>query len=496
MKSLFFERLWTIIHCMKINIIKLRIILWHFLAVVVVFFIYMAIVPSGHIAYTYDFEKDNFFISKLGPNDRLGELNSGFQKVIGDPVYFSLFTPRVFNEAKLSIKYKNNNPELNSIIEAGILVDNTIWRHKLYPIENSIIDTFSENWHLIEDDEVSLFIDTSRASSSYSSVSDFLINPPALEEIATYNYDLNIDYSMKEYASSTVGYSIDTKLRGPYQFFTYIDNEDLFFEFTFSDLNKNKDSDEIYLHLYYQDQLIDSRFLEDDGIKDDNAEILDSRSLSFELLNMPSGVYKIELRATDDIISEKIETKQNKISFLNKIWISDFGENDLSVFTDSSMVHFQTINPASLQNILFATSSLALNETYRQFSQELEGSSTEIIFEKDDIILAGNGVFSFDGNSLFNPRVKKIDSNFKLDQSGVKYILANYRKPEKDDEYFRKELNFDLRGAYRENSKYNFLISIPGLKADDDINDTIEISEIKIDLYGVDLITKLKSLLK
>ncbi len=481
---------------MKINIIKIRIILWHFLAIAIVFFIYMAIVPSGNISYIYDFESNDFFISKLSPEERLGEIEGGYQRIIGDPVYFSLFTPRSFNEANINIKYKNNNPDLNPIIEAGLLVDNTIWRHKLLPVENSLIDSIYEEWQMVEGDEVSLFIDTSRASSSYSSVLDFLSKPPSANEIAVYNYDPDIEFFMEDYSSSTDEYIIDAKLRGAYQFFTYIDSEDLFFDFTFSDLNKNKDRDEIHLNLYYQDQLIDSKFLEDDGIINDNGDFSESRNLSFELTNMPTGAYKIELRAGDDIVTERIKTRQNKIAFLNKIWISNFGKKDFSIFTDSSIAHFQTINPGSLQNIVFASSTLELGETYRQFSKELNGTSTEIIFEKGDIILAGNGVFSFAEDFLFNPRIKKVDSSFSLTQSGVKYILASYKKPEKEGDYFRKNISFDLSGAYRENSRYGFLISVPGLKADDDIDDFVEISEIKIDLDGLSLMEKIKLLIK
>lgn len=479
---------------MNNNILKLRIILWHILVIIVLFFVYMAIVPSGHISYVCDMQDDNPFISSISPKDRIGETNNNGQKIIGDPVYFSLETPRTFSEANLEIKFKNNNPEENPIIEAGVLVDKTIWRYKLSPLDNYFLDNLYNQWDYSEKGNLVLFTNPAIASSTFYSVDDFLANPPRMDEIATYNYDLKTDYILDNYSSSTKIISLDKKLRGPFQVLTYIDNEDFYFDFTFSDLNKNKDSDEINLNLYYEDQLVDSKHLDDDGIVNDLGKIRPSRNIGFELANMPQGVYKIELRVNEDIVTEKIQSKQNKISFLNKIWLEDASAINLPIFTDSNVIFAQTTNPASLQEIKFASSSLDIENTYRQYSANLEATSTEILIQKGDVILAGNGVFSFDQQSLFDPKIKKIDSSFKLPNSGINYILADYKKPQKEGEYFVSGIKVDLSGAYRENSKYSFLISIPGLRADDDIDDSVEIDSIRVDLQGTDLIGKIKSL--
>ena len=476
------------------NVVKIRIFLWHVLTAFVLFFVYMAVVPSGHISYIYDFKKDNSFISSLSPQGRVELIKEDSQKIIGDPVYFSLQTSRKFNEVVLRLKYKNNNPEINPIIEAGVLVDKTVWRYKLEPIDNYFLNYIYEQWDIFESESVSLFVNPNISSSTYDSLDSFLASPPATNEIATYNYDLDIDYALDNYASSSELNVFETDLRGPYQIFTYIETEDIYFDFTFFDLNKNKDADEININLYYHDQLIDSGHLDDDGISEDSGEVLGSRSVRFDLANMPSGVYKIELRVGDDIITDVIKTKQSKLSFLNKIWIADESISDYSIFTDSNIVHVQTSNPASIQEIKFASSTLNLEETFKQFSKELVASTTELIFEKGDIILAGNGVFSFDLESLLNPALRKIDLSFDLEDSGINYILAKYKKPEKLGDYYTREVKFDLSAAYREDSKYSFLISIPGLRADDEVGDYIEIDEIKIDLYGTDLVNKIKSL--
>jgi len=60
--------------------------------------------------------------------------------------------------------------------------------------------------------------------------------------------------------------------------------------------------------------------------------------------------------------------------------------------------------------------------------------------------------------------------------------LAKYESPQEEDGWKINSAEFNLDQAYQEKGKYSFLISIPGLKADDDINDGLEIGDIRVDL--------------
>jgi len=73
-------------------------------------------------------------------------------------------------------------------------------------------------------------------------------------------------------------------------------------------------------------------------------------------------------------------------------------------------------------------------------------------------------------------------------------MLARYQRPPEVGEWRTASAEFDLRHTYQENGQYSFLISIPGLRADDEISDGIEISEIKVELLGKNLIEKIKEL--
>jgi len=481
------------------NIIKFRICLWLSLAAVVGWLLYMGIVPSGQITYIKDFTGDNYFIKKLTPEERVGDMIDGGQKIIGDPVYFALRTPRRFNKAKLILKYRKQEAELPigssasmiPIIEAGVLVDKTIWRYDLQPIENRIIDQLALVWDVINENGVMLL----QKEKKFNSINEFLNNLPDREEIALYNYDLKTDYFLPDYASSSDKRIIDFALRGSFEFYTYIKEEDLDFIFNFVDLNQNRDSDPIDLFLYYGGQLLDSRHLDDNDLAIDNGEVSDRGEIKIKLGSLPEGVYKIELKVNDDIVTKKIITKQNKLAFINKIWLVN-GDKNISLYSDSNVLQAKIINPGSLQTIKAGKKELAINETYKQCSLEVAIGTYEIKVAKGDIILAGDGVFSFSQDDLFNPQFKKVTLGLDINQEGINYVLAEYNIPKTEEEWKIAQAEFDLTRAYREFKKYNIILAIPGLRVDDDIKNFIEVDEIKVELKGTTLLEKISKMIK
>jgi hypothetical protein len=476
---------------MKFSIIKLRIVLWSLLGLTVLWLLYMGIVPSGKITYVQDFSGDNYFIKKLTPAERMDAGTKTNSNIIGDPVYFSLRTPRRFNSANVEIKYKNNS-EL-PIIETGVLMDKVVWRYAVMPIENKIIDGLAGKWSAIKSGETILL----QREKKYNSVDEFLKSLPAREQIALYNYDLQSEFLLPNYQTSNKEMIISNSLRGPYQFYTYIKNENLDFNFSLVDLNANKDSDPVDINVYYNNQLISSKHLDDDGVVGEVNKISDEKNLELKLNNLPEGVYKIEVKTNDDIITKKIITKQSKLAFINSLRLADANKNDLVVYSDSNQISAQTINPAKLQTILIDGKNLDLKETYKQFDLVSASSSVkEIKLAKDDVMLSGDGVFSFSKEAILNPSFKKINYKTDLDSLGINYVLANYQSPKQSGDWKIARAKIDLSNAYREFNKYSFMIAIPGLKADDGINDNIEISEIKIDLEGTSLWEKIGKYLK
>lgn len=469
-----------------------RVIFFTIFIFILSFFAYNAITPGGIKTYCQDFSKKNYFIDKLTPRERVAMGNKRLDNVlIGNPVYFSLRSLRSFDNATLNLKYKN--PDDLPLIEAGVLMDKTIWRYDLKGVENRLLEQLRYVWDTQIGDDLILL----QREKNYESVEEFLKDLPASNKIALYNYDLDVEYFLSDYKKNNkkiVDHPIPS-IRGDYQIFTYIKDEKLYFEFEFLDLNKNKDKDPIDMHLYYNNALIDSIHFDDDGIQTDSADVTEPRFGKFELENLPEGVYKIELRVNDDIVTKNIKTAQSKISFLNKVGFHREGEGGFKLYTDSKKVQVKTVYPDSLQNIRSGDVKMLINETYTQFEMDMPKISTgtkyhEIFFEKDGVIVTGDGVFSFSSDELINPKFKKADHNLDVNGGEVDYILAKYDYVKKDKEVRMASVVFDIKNAYRDvyehqfgdTGIYGFLISVPDLKPED--KKQLIIEEICIKLVG------------
>ncbi|MFH1744664.1 MAG: hypothetical protein ABH881_00670 [bacterium] len=455
----------------------------------------MKIVPFGKMVYVNDFKGDNYFIRKLTPAERVLEIKDGMQKIIGDPIYFSLFTPRKFDQAVLSIKYKTFGDELKfKTIEVGALVDNKLWRYNLRPLENFVIDKFIKEWDATRDGDIILLQRPNLIGKKYETVDAFLQDLPEVSKIALYNYELKREYILSDYApQNELKKVLPNTLRGAYQFYTYIKDEDLYFKFNFFDLNKNKDADEIDVFLYYNNELLEIKHLDDDGIVIDNNRSSAPRDLEISLKNLPEGSYKIEFRANDDIITNEIITSQQKISFENNLWFYENGRKNITLYTDSNKIWAKVVSPQGLQKITAGANEIIISETYKQFETALSGTSMtlkKLNLQKDGIIISGNGNFIFRESQFINSKIKKV-SEFGVNEEGVDYILANYQSPREEGEWKIANVELDISAAYRENGNYGFLISLPGLKADDKIMDGIEIDWIKIELRGKNLYDKI-----
>jgi len=78
----------------------------------------------------------------------------------------------------------------------------------------------------------------------------------------------------------------------------------------------------------------------------------------------------------------------------------------------------------------------------------------------------------------------------------IDYIITSYLPDNSPDSWKTKTIEFDLKNTYRYEGAYGFIISIPGLLSDDDIEDSVEVEEIEIKLTGTTLWNKINRILK
>jgi len=487
---------------------RLRLILLIFWLILAGLIVWLKVVPLGHVTYIKSYPaKFNIlggkgFIDNLTPVDRVS-IYPGQQAVItGDPVYFSVFTPRTFSEAKVTVTYQDNLSIATPIIEAGVLVDNVIWRYQLAPLENKLLDTGFKDWYKIQSGSTLLL----QKNNNFTKLADFLDNLKA--KPATICKDGNLKTCLVLYNTESLNSylpvtnnlekipdfkAINIPLQGAHQFYFLAKaDQALKFDFDFADLNLDKKSDPVVISVYKGNDKIYSTTILDNFGGDGLGQVRNfSVPLVYPTLSSSTDLYKLEIKAGEDIVIKKINKAPSALNVISKLHPVTVTDLPLSFWTDSSFIKVTTNNPASVQTLSFGSKSFLLTAAYQQFefSNNTKGLK-EVILNHDDVILETDGIFSFSPTSFFNPEFKKLDQHFVLSDD-AQYILANYETPKNLTGNLKQALvTLNTQAAYRENGKYSFMISVPGLSLVKSGNMTI--SEIKVEFSGRTLWDKIK----
>ena len=466
---------------------KFRIFLYSFLFFAIVGLAFFYFAPFGKITYRHDFSRQYFlgkgFFYKFGPSERVID-----NKIIGDPVYFYLNSPRNFSQAKLTMKYKispqvlENNDFIN--IEAGVLVDKENWRYNLKPIFNNVLLNLSGDQNI----QISNGLFFYQKNNNFKNYQDFLDNND-FSSTVFYNYNLNYQYFLPNYQPNNSEQNlIIENIRGSYSFYTYVKNENLDINFDFLDLGKNSQNDikKLSILVYFQDELI---FSESGIFSDDN-----SLNYLLSLPGLPEGSYKVEIKADDQVLTKKIDTKLNKLSFINRVWF-DQKNNGFEIFSNKNNFRVKALESSCLGEIEINNKIFLIDKIFQQFNIEISKEKknleplTKINSDSCGFLIENNGLFSFSENSFLDPTLNKLDQYTNIEN--INFILADFSLPQKINDYYVSEININLERAVKEKDGYSFIISAPFLKNITE-DQYIEIKEIKIELVGKNLFTKIK----
>lgn len=484
---------------------RLRLFFALILAVVLSFFIYWKIVPTGRVTYDLKWPRGlasgRGFIYDFRPALRLATSSSDQLTVIADPVYFSLFTPRAFDQATVTINYINHLASDTPIIELGVLKDPVAGSYDLEPLQNEILDDYEGKWRVLSaaDNKVVL-----ESSPTYDSAAAFLkdLNAGTLKDcptgparcLALYNYLFTPPFSRP--AGPVIAPLVVTQaLRGSHQFYWYLPAGAWYLNFDLADQNQIIGADPVTVNLWQGSRLIAAKSLSDATAAPDGR--VETRSLALNGTVKAAGVYKVEIKTTDDVIIDRLGASSDQLAFIGRIWPVG-SSTPLAWFTDSPVLQAETSNAASLGPVKFGDQSFALNQTYQQFSwrksgagasADAAGAANMINLPHNDIILSNNGIFSLSALTLINPNPLRVDRYF-TDRGAVKYILADYRAPQTVNGLITATATFNLREAVRENGKYTFVLSVPGLMIGS--GTSLEIKEISVSLQGKTLWQKIR----
>lgn len=412
----------------------------------------------------FDFSRPSGWISFLKPRGRVSEIKEEagkfYQSIVGEPIYIESNIPlSFFKKAEIVLNYKN--PE-QDILELGLVTKNG---YDLRPLQNKVLDDLS--WPKICADGVCLW----QKEKKYESIGDFMENQPAAEKIGVYYYELGRPYRLPDYKPSERYQSFNYSLRGAHQFYTYIKDEDLDFMFTFEDMNRSVGADEVEVNLYNEENnLVKNWIMTDDGNSEANEVVVTPRQLKLNIGDLSEGVYRLEISASDDIFLRDIQTRQKYLSFIGEIYLGDninstvTSQKDATLFGNSREVAAVTTHDEGRQTLSFTGENLFIEKTHIQYYYKNSAGNFSVRVPVSDILLQGDGLWSFSEKNFFDPRQRRVADSRDLE--GLNFVIARYQPLASNSEWQTRGASFNLYNARKEKGKVRFIISAPGLTAD------------------------------
>lgn len=426
----------------------------------------IAIVPSGVFVVERTVNERSPYLDRLLPDARVEtpyqEADGDWiQKIVGDPVFFFVHPQRSFDSVKTEVRFKNTNVP---IIEFGVLADKTTGAYTLEPLQNLIID--NSDWFRLEKDDIVLL----QRNKKFASFDAFLAAPPKRAEIASYHYDWAAPYRLNDYQPSNEVVSTVINLRGTHEFYTYIKNETLSFQFGLIDLNCQIGEDVVNLVVVNEvGQVVVEESLADDSNANGNCFSSGLRTMGITAADLPEGVYKIQMKAGRDIVFKFIFTNQQKITFLNQLWLAEGGESGANFLTEGKNLKFVTRLAAGTQtlNVGGETVEIAAPFVEYQHAPTAAGLVAVTAPRANDLLVRANGHFAFLPSQYFNPDLFRLTAETDLDRLGINYIIAEYAPPRQDGEWLAATAILDTSNVSFDEKTWKFVISAPTAGQDD-----------------------------
>jgi hypothetical protein len=451
----------------------MRLFRWLFqfiiIAIPVCLFVWLLMIdiaPSGERAVSWRVDEPTPFIDRLLPDQRILEgqetpEGAPYMSIIEEPVYFGMHLPyTTFDEMEVTLMFANAD---QPIVELGSLVDIQSQAYELQPLHNQIIDAL--DWGITQQDDVFLY----QRVKSYTTIDDFVSDPPERSSIAVYHADFEAPYREVDYRPFGSSQTFDVSLRGYHKYVTYIKDETFDLAVSWMDMNRTTGADEGVVRLRNEDdEVVYEHFFEDDDNRTENQVSSDGYARIVQE-GLPEGVYSVELSGTSDIFWRAITTTQRYVTFENKIYLGDdvghLAEPRATTFyTNAKHLTVQTLHANATQRLTIGSEDISVDETHVKLFHDVEDLGVVQGYSPvGDIEIYGDGKFAFSESALFDPDPVAMNAYTNVDVQGIDYVLTTYESPEIDGEWIVASGVFDL-ALLRGQEEVKMTISVPAVQ--------------------------------
>ncbi|MBI2415378.1 MAG: hypothetical protein HYV33_01810 [Candidatus Kerfeldbacteria bacterium] len=431
---------------------------------------------NGEFRAAYYFDTTANVISQFTPRGRAldreqnAENGEYYQRLIGEPVYFSINLPSAYPQADVTLEYQNPH---QPVVQLGLRLsdDDTVWAFDFKPLENKFID--NSTWERLEDDQYIVL----QRTPTYTSVTDFLTHPPVNAGVGTFLTTIEFPFVDLDYHAQPGSTVIDQPLRGAHTMMVYVQDEPLQVGWTYRDINFAAGPDPLTVAVRHLGEDIWLNTYQEDGDEGITGTASPVRSDELTLTDLPEGVYEVSFSGSDDIFFTEIVTSQHRVVFKNKLHLAGAAEyttvlpdivtTPATVYTRSNYVTMNAKHPGGLGEVQFYDGPLVVakaNSLYL-WRNPIAGFETTVAVPHNDMELTNDSFFSFSKDTWFDPQFgfQPLNQYTRLEQ--LNYIItARYAQPERIRSWTTATASFDVTQAHRADATtLDFIISAPGL---------------------------------
>ena len=121
------------------SILLIRTIGIFLILIIVVIFLILKVVPSGRETYIKDYNQTfslgKGFVNNFTPVEEV-DTAGDLPRIVGEPVYFSVFTPRTFSKVKMKINYRASDFNRLDEMKAGVLINPSTFFYDLKDLKD------------------------------------------------------------------------------------------------------------------------------------------------------------------------------------------------------------------------------------------------------------------------------------------------------------------------------------------------------------------------
>lgn len=345
------------------------------------------------------------------------------------------------------------------------------------------------NWGNIQEKGLTLW----QRNKDFISIEDFIQNPPENRKIALYMVNPDKLLSVKPIKEKGKNRTIiPNPLRGNHSLYIMVTQKPLEIKIAKQDSNAYDGPDKLKIMLSRGQKIITEKTIEDDGITDRSRLQSLPQEMEIKIDEALPGIYKLNLNfesvGADSLIT-KIEINQKKVIFNKNLFI--LGENPTTIFTNSSKIDISTPHDAYQQTVVLNDEKkLDITKRVEKFNFDLEKLVGELkeneLYKlespKNDLIINGDGYFSFSKESFFLPEIIKsidlasFDDIFAI-YNDVDYVLTSLPPAKQESEWLVSEVNIYPKDINIDGDTLYFSLEIPDL---DKYGGSLEIDSFEV----------------